>query len=60
MTPPSAARTGADEALTHLAGEPAVWVRVAAVVDETGVLLARLVELTSGEAPPGWERRSWE
>lgn len=60
MTPPAAARTSIDEALTHLADEPVVWVRVAAVAEETGALIARLVELTSGEAPPGWERRLWE
>lgn len=60
MTPPATTRTGLDEALNHVAGEPAVWVRAAALVDESGAFQARLVELTSGDAPPGWERRSWE
>ena len=59
MTPPAAGRTGIDEALAHVAGEPAVWLRVAAVVDETGTWVARLLEVASGEAPPGWERRLW-
>jgi len=59
VTPPAAGRTGIDEALTHVAGEPAVWLRVAAVVDETGSWVARLLEVASGEAPPGWERRVW-
>lgn len=60
MIPAATARTDLDQTLTHLASESAVWVRAAAVVDETGALLARLVELTSGEAPPGWQRRLWE
>lgn len=60
VTPPAAPRTGLNDALTHLADEPAIWVRVPAVVDETGDLIARLGELTSGEAPPAWERRLWE
>src|SRR5947209_6962334 len=38
MRNPSAGRTSIDDALGHLAAEPAVWVRIAAVVDETGVL----------------------
>lgn len=60
MTVPAANRTGIDDGLRHLAGEPAVWVRVAATVDETGALVARLLELTSGEAPPRWELRLWQ
>jgi hypothetical protein len=60
VTTPAATRTGIDDALTHLADEPAVWVRVAATVDETGALITRLLELTSGEAPPRWELRSWQ
>ncbi len=45
MTPPAAARTSIDEALTYLADEPAVWVRDAAVAEETVVLNARLPSL---------------
>lgn len=60
MTTLAATRTGIEDALTRLAGEPAVWVRVAAAVDETGALVTRLLELTSGEAPPRWEPRLWQ
>jgi hypothetical protein len=60
MSAPTSPTTSIDEALDHLAANPAVWARVAAARDEAGMWQARLVELTSGEAPPSWEPREWE
>lgn len=60
MAPRPSSRTTLAEALSDLSDEPAVWVRVAAVVDDDGSWVARMLELTSGVAPPGWDRRRWE
>ena len=60
MTAPSTRTTTFEEALEHIAAEPAVWVRAAAGMDDAGVWQARLLELTSGEAPPSWEQQVWE
>ena len=60
MTAPTTRTTTLEETLEHIAAEAAVWVRVAAARDDHGNLQARLVELTSGEAPRSWELKEWE
>ena len=60
MTAPTTGTTTFEEALEHIAAEPAVWVRVAATRDDAGGWQTRLLELTSGEHPPSWEQKSWE
>ncbi len=43
----------------QLESEPAVWVRIAAVrMDDEWVV--RLLEMTTGSAPPGWNAVGWE
>src|SRR4051794_6343067 len=49
-----------DGVLSQVGEQPVVWVRIAAVRDERGEWRDRLIELTSGAAPPGWEPRRWE
>jgi hypothetical protein len=60
MTAPCSRTTTFEEALAHIAAERVVWVRAAAGLDDAGVWQARLLELTSGEAPPSWEHKVWE
>ena len=60
MTAPSSRTTTFEEALEHIAAEPVVWVRLAAARDDAGNWQARLLELTSGDAPPSWEQKVWE
>ncbi len=49
-----------DEAIDRIAAEPITWARVAAVRQEDDTWHARLLELTSGAAPPSWEPHEWE
>lgn len=60
MTAPSTRTTTLEQALDHIATEPVIWVRVAATRDDAGVWQARLLELTSGDAPPSWDEKGWE
>jgi hypothetical protein len=60
MTAPTTRTTSLEQALDHIAAEPAVWVRMAAVRNEDGAFKSLLVELTSGGAPPSWEQKVWE
>lgn len=60
MSAPTTRTTTLTEAIDHIAAEPDVWVRIAAVRHEDGTWHERLLELTSGAAPPSWEPREWE
>jgi hypothetical protein len=61
VTAPNTQRTTLEEALDHIAAEPLVWTRAAAVSDDSSAWALRLLELTSGpEAPPSWEAQTWE
>lgn len=64
MTAPSTQsttqNTTLEEALQHISAEAKVWVRVAAVRQDDGTWNERLLELTSGAAPPSFEQRCWE
>jgi hypothetical protein len=44
---------------SHLDAELAVWVRIAATRMD-GDWVVRLLEVTTGEPPPGWEPLRWE
>ena len=59
MSAPTTRETSFEEGLKHIASEPQVWVRAAAAVDYSGVWQVRLVEITSGDAPPSWQSRNW-
>jgi len=47
-----------EQALACIESEAAVWWRLAASDEQDG-WLARLVEITTGAAPPGWEDCDW-
>lgn len=47
-----------DELVEHLRGQQRVWVRLAASRRDDAWQLA-LLEVTTGESPPGWHRQSW-
>lgn len=49
-----------DGVLAQIAEHSLVWVRLAAVRDDSGGWRDRLIEVTSGTQPPGWEPRRWE
>lgn len=56
---PSGNRSTLDETLALIEAEPKVWVRIGASLQEDGKWYARLAELTSGAAPPGWTAHEW-
>jgi Putative DNA-binding domain len=60
MSAPSTTETSLDVALEHIEAEQTVWVRAAAGCDARGEWLLRLVELTSGEAPPSFAAKIWD
>jgi hypothetical protein len=59
MSAPTDKATSFDEAIRHIRAESAVWVRMAAVLRDDGKWYARLVELTTGSAPPSWTLMEW-
>ncbi|HMK96363.1 MAG TPA: hypothetical protein VK425_02390, partial [Acidimicrobiales bacterium] len=60
MSAPTTRETSFEEGLKHIASEAQAWVRAAAAaVDYGGVWQVRLVEITSGDAPPSWQSRNW-
>lgn len=59
MTAPSARTTAFEVALDLIAVEGVIWVRIAAAKDDAGAWHARLLELTSGDAPPSWDEKEW-
>ena len=60
MTAPTQETTTLDEALAHIAAEPVVWVRMAAIRQPDDSWHSHLLELTSGEPPPSWDVQTWE
>ena len=52
--------TSLDETLASVASERWVWLRLAAGVDKETGWQTRMLEATSGDAPPMWEDRRWE
>ncbi|MGO9180054.1 MAG: helix-turn-helix domain-containing protein [Candidatus Limnocylindrales bacterium] len=60
MGAPRAGQTTGEQAVELIAVEPTVYVRSAAVPgDEDGAWRLRLLELTSGAPPPGWDPAQW-
>ena len=60
MSAPTTQRTSLDEAIGHVIAERRIWVRMAATLREDRNWYARLVELTSGAAPPSWQPMVWD
>jgi hypothetical protein len=60
MSAPRARTTTLEDAIGHIVAEAVVWVRVAAARQDDDMWQARLLELTSGAAPPSWEPHKWE
>lgn len=60
MTAPSTRTTAFEVALDLIAAEAVIWVRIAAAKDDADAWHARLLELTSGDAPPSWDDKEWE
>jgi len=58
MTAPHNPNLSWDQTLSHIKAASTLWVRLAAVPHEDGWQVRQL-EMTSGEAPPNWERREW-
>jgi hypothetical protein len=56
---PNGNRSTLDETIALIEAEPKVWVRIGASLQEDGKWYARLAELTSGAAPPGWTAKEW-
>jgi len=46
-------------AIDQIGALPVVWTRAALTRSDTGSWTAPMLELTSGEAPPGWSREDW-
>jgi hypothetical protein len=60
MSAPKAESTTFDEGIDQISSEPVIWVRVAAAGKDHDQWNARLLELTSGAAPPSWRDQAWE
>ena len=60
MSAPRSQRTSFADAVALIAAESSVWVRVAAILRDEGTWDTRLLELTSGAAPPGWSPMAWD
>jgi len=63
VTAPTTQSTSIEEALAHIAAEPVIWVRLAAmrkaIGQDTGGWEQMMLDLVSGEAPPNWESLYW-
>ena len=60
MNAPILQSTTLDEGIEHIVTEPNIWMRIAAILEDDGKWHAKLLELTSGAAPPSWEMQEWQ
>lgn len=60
MSAPILRSTTLDEGIEHIVTEPSIWMRIAATLKDDGKWHAKLLELTSGAAPPSWEMQEWQ